>query len=120
VGDASMALFQASVVITIGSGDGVLFWEDAWIGGLTARLHRASPPGDDRWFEADHDARRQSIEAHLEAIDDDDVDYEEWEAAMITEALVKQDAGEDEELDWSVYPTTDEEEEYMGYQFPTP
>jgi hypothetical protein len=30
-----MALFQASVDITVGSGDGILFWEVAWIGGLT-------------------------------------------------------------------------------------
>jgi hypothetical protein len=30
-----------------------------------------------RWFEMEHhDACRQSIEAHLEAIDDDDMDYE--------------------------------------------
>jgi hypothetical protein len=31
-----MALFQASMDITIGTGVGVLFWEDAWIGGLMA------------------------------------------------------------------------------------
>jgi hypothetical protein len=32
----SRALFQASIHISVGAGSGVLFWEDAWIGGLTA------------------------------------------------------------------------------------
>jgi hypothetical protein len=32
----SRALFQASVHISVGAGSGVLFWEDAWIGGLSA------------------------------------------------------------------------------------
>jgi hypothetical protein len=36
VGDASRGLFNASVSITIGSGVSTLFWEDPWIGGLTA------------------------------------------------------------------------------------
>jgi hypothetical protein len=31
----------------------------------------------DQWSEAEHDMCRQSIEAHLEAIDNDEVDYEE-------------------------------------------
>jgi hypothetical protein len=32
-----------------------------------------------RWFEAEHDAhrQRQSIEAHLEGLKDNDIDYEE-------------------------------------------
>jgi hypothetical protein len=29
-----------------------------------------------RWFEAEHDAHRQSIKAHLEGLDDGDIDYE--------------------------------------------
>jgi hypothetical protein len=32
----SKALFQAFMNITIGTGTRILFWEDAWIGGLTA------------------------------------------------------------------------------------
>jgi hypothetical protein len=32
---AAAAVFHASVRITIGSGANVLFWEDAWIRGLT-------------------------------------------------------------------------------------
>jgi hypothetical protein len=36
VGEASKALFQASVVVTIGAGTSANFWEDPWIGGLTA------------------------------------------------------------------------------------
>jgi hypothetical protein len=28
-----------------------------------------------RWFEADHEERWAGIEAHLEALDDNDVDY---------------------------------------------
>jgi hypothetical protein len=31
------------------------------------------------WFEAEHDARRQSIMAHLKDLDDNDADYEEDE-----------------------------------------
>jgi hypothetical protein len=36
VGEASKALFQASVVVTISAGTSADFWEDPWIGGLTA------------------------------------------------------------------------------------
>jgi hypothetical protein len=35
-----------------------------------------------RWFEAEHDARREMVEAHLEGLDDDDIDYEEAEADL--------------------------------------
>jgi hypothetical protein len=37
VSAASRDLFNASVSITVGSGTAVAFWEDAWIGGLTAK-----------------------------------------------------------------------------------
>jgi hypothetical protein len=35
VGQDSIALFHASVRITIGDGASTLFWEDAWVCGLT-------------------------------------------------------------------------------------
>jgi hypothetical protein len=37
VGEASKALFQASVVVSIGAGTSTMFWEDPWIGGQTAQ-----------------------------------------------------------------------------------
>jgi hypothetical protein len=33
-----------------------------------------------RWFEAEHDALHQSMEAHLEGLDDDNHDYEDNKA----------------------------------------
>jgi hypothetical protein len=36
LGHDSLALFNASVKIVVGSGASILFWEDAWINGLTA------------------------------------------------------------------------------------
>jgi hypothetical protein len=35
----------------------------------------------ERWFEAENEEWRPSIEAHLEALDDEDVDYESQEEA---------------------------------------
>ena len=34
ISDDAVGLFNASVTIKVGSGSSVLFWEDAWIGGL--------------------------------------------------------------------------------------
>jgi hypothetical protein len=36
VSEDSKALFQASMIVTIGTGTTTLFWDDAWISGLTA------------------------------------------------------------------------------------
>jgi hypothetical protein len=38
VGSESIALFNASVQVQIGSGASTLFWEDAWLDGLTAEV----------------------------------------------------------------------------------
>jgi hypothetical protein len=34
-----------------------------------------------RWFEAEHEERRAGIEAYLEDLDDEDVDYEAYKEA---------------------------------------
>jgi hypothetical protein len=36
INDTSRDLFNASMLISVGTGTPLLFWEDAWIGGLTA------------------------------------------------------------------------------------
>jgi hypothetical protein len=36
-----------------------------------------------RWFEVEHDALHQSMEAHLEGLNDDDHDYKDNEAYRI-------------------------------------
>jgi hypothetical protein len=40
-----------------------------------------------RLFEAEHDAHRHSIEAHLEGLEDDNVDYELQETYVVAEKM---------------------------------